>query len=55
MSYAYQEDTGKKDQGKTFLEKVSALSVPDEYDPAIMAATTPGASDNGDTYKTSSK
>jgi hypothetical protein len=37
------------------LEEVFVPSVPDEDGPAITAATTPAAGEDGGTYKTPSK
>jgi hypothetical protein len=55
MSYAYWEDTDKKDQGRDFLDEGSMPPVPNEDGPAIMATTTLVAGEDGGTYKTPSK
>jgi hypothetical protein len=55
MLCTYREDTGKKDQGRAFLDKGSTPLVPDEDSPAIMAMTTLAAGEGGKTYKTSGK
>jgi hypothetical protein len=51
----YQEDTGKKDQGRVLLDEGSVPSVPNEDDPAIMATITPMVGEDGGTYKALSK
>jgi hypothetical protein len=55
MSYAYREDTGRKDQGWALFDKGSAPPVPDEDGPAIMDVAAPVASEDDRTYETSSK
>jgi hypothetical protein len=39
----YQEDTGKKDQGRAFLDRGSALPKLDEDDLTVMIMATPVA------------
>jgi hypothetical protein len=55
MPYAYRDNTGKKDKGRSFLDEGSTPSVSDEDGPAIMIATAPAAGEDGGTYKTPSK
>jgi hypothetical protein len=52
MPYTYREDTGKKDQGRVFLDEGFAPPVPDEDGPTIMAATAPMTAEDNGTYKT---
>jgi hypothetical protein len=55
MSYVYQEDTGKKEQGWALLDEGSTPPVPDEDDPIIMDATALMVGVDDRTYKTLSK
>jgi hypothetical protein len=55
MPYAYQDDTGKKDQVQAFLDEGFTPPMPDKDSLATMAATTPVAREDGRTYKTPSK
>jgi hypothetical protein len=55
MSYAYQEDTDKKDQRWALLGEGSMPLAPDEDGPAIMDATTPVTDEGDRTYETLSK
>jgi hypothetical protein len=55
MPSAYQEDTGKKDQVWAFLDEGSTPLVPNEDNPATMAATAPASDEDDGTNKTLSK
>jgi hypothetical protein len=48
----YQEDTGKEDQGQSFLAGGSAPLEPIEDDPTIMDVATLATGENSGTYKT---
>jgi hypothetical protein len=54
MPYAYREDTGKKDQGRAFLDEVFALQVPKEDGPTGVVMITLVAGKDSETYKTAS-
>jgi hypothetical protein len=51
----YREDTGRKEQGRAFLDESSAPLVPNKDGPTIMAATTLASDEDDGTYKTPSK
>jgi hypothetical protein len=51
----YQEDIGKKDQGRASLDEGSTLLEPDKDGPANVAVTTPTVGKDGGTCKTPCK
>jgi hypothetical protein len=54
MPCTYWEDTGKKDQGRAFVDEGFTPPVSDENGPTIMAAATPADRKDNGTCKTPS-
>jgi hypothetical protein len=55
MPCTYQENTGKKNQGWAFLDRVSAPPVPNADDLTTMDIMAPIAIEDDGTYETLSK